>query len=111
MKIAAGAVALLTATPWNVAGRLVSGNPTATVDGGVIVGTTTRVYGATAPVDKFLGIPFADAPVGNKRFAVPKPTSWAKPIDTKAFKPACIQAFSRSSCTCDTPEQLVLTMT
>ncbi|OAG05997.1 alpha/beta-hydrolase [Paraphaeosphaeria sporulosa] len=93
MKIAAGAVALLTAAPWNVAARLVYGNPTATVDGGVIVGTTTRVIGATAAINKFLGIPFAEAPVGSKRFAVPKPTTWSKQIDTKAFKPACIQAF------------------
>lgn len=95
MKIAAAVLALLTTGPWNEAGRLVYGTPTATVDGGVIVGTTTRVHGATAAVDKFLGIPFAEAPVGSKRFAVPKPTSWARPLDTKAFKPACIQAFSR----------------
>jgi carboxylesterase type B len=99
----------LTAAPWNVAGRLAYGGPTATVDGGVIVGTTTRVQGATAAVNNFLGIPYAKAPTGSARFSVPKPTSWTKPLDTKAFKPACIQAFSRSPTASRATGQLVLT--
>ncbi|KAJ4353612.1 uncharacterized protein N0V89_005342 [Didymosphaeria variabile] len=93
MKIATGATALLTAASWNVAGLLVHTAPTATIDGGIVVGTTTRVPGATAVVNKFLGIPFAEAPLGTGRFSVPRPTSWTGSIDTKAFKPACMQAF------------------
>lgn len=96
MKIVTGAVVLFTAVSWNVAGSVVHRHaPTVTVDGGIIVGTTTRVHGATAAVNKFLGIPFASAPVGSARFSVPKPTNWIGEIDTKAFKPACIQAFSK----------------
>ena len=96
MKIVTGAVALFTAVSWNVAGSVVHGHaPTATVHGGVILGTTTRISGATAAVNKFLGIPFASAPTGTARFSVPKPTSWTGTLDAKAFKPACIQAFSK----------------
>ncbi|KAJ4287825.1 hypothetical protein N0V90_012529 [Kalmusia sp. IMI 367209] len=98
MEIATIAVALLIAASRNVAGSAVHDAlrkaPTATVEGGIIVGTTTHVNGATGAVNKFLGIPFAEAPIGNKRFSVPKPTRWSEPIDTKAFKPACIQVFN-----------------
>ncbi|KAF1976621.1 alpha/beta-hydrolase [Bimuria novae-zelandiae CBS 107.79] len=94
MKIATGAVALLTTVSWNVAECLGHRRaPTATIDGGVIIGTTTRVPGATAVVNKFLGIPLAPAPVGSARFSVPKPTNWSQPIETKTFKPTCIQVF------------------
>lgn len=95
MKIAPVVVALLSGAPWNAAGGLVQVAPTVSIDGGVIVGTTTQVQGATATVNQFLGIPFASAPTGRGRFSVPKPTSWSQPIDTKTFKPACIQAFSK----------------
>jgi hypothetical protein len=67
-------------------------DPTATIDGGTIVGTTTCLAGTT--VNQFFGIPFAAAPTGVQRFSPPKPTTWSKPLDTKAFKPACIQVFS-----------------
>ncbi|KAF2679517.1 alpha/beta-hydrolase [Lentithecium fluviatile CBS 122367] len=70
----------------------ISCNPTATIDGGIIVGTTKAVAGTT--IDQFLGIPFAAAPTGALRFTPPKPTSWSKTLDTKAFKPSCIQVFN-----------------
>lgn len=72
-----------------------SATPTATIQSGVIVGTVTSIPGATIPVNKFLGIPFAAAPTGSARFSVPKPISnWSTPKDTKEFSPACIQVFS-----------------
>jgi carboxylesterase type B len=67
-------------------------DPTATIDGGLIVGTTKRVD--AIPINQFLGIPFAVAPTGSLRFTPPIPTSWSQPLDTKAFKPSCIQVFN-----------------
>jgi len=111
MKIVTGAVVLFTLVSWNVAGSVVHRHaPTVTVDGGIIVGTTTRVHGATAAVNKFLGIPFASAPIGSARFSVPKPTSWIGEIDTKTFKPACVQAFSKLECGNHTRDQISLSL-
>lgn len=45
------------------------GGPTATIDAGVVVGTTTSLPAATASVNKFLGVPFAQSPP--ERFAPP----------------------------------------
>ena len=44
-------------------------SPTATVDSGILIGTTTSLPAATASINKFLGVPFAQPPV---RFAPPK---------------------------------------
>lgn len=69
------------------------GGPTATIDAGVVHGTTTSLPAATATVNKYLGIPFAASPP--VRFSPPqKPHSWSTPIDATAFKPACIQQFT-----------------
>ncbi|KAF2650147.1 alpha/beta-hydrolase [Lophiostoma macrostomum CBS 122681] len=66
--------------------------PTATIDAGVIVGTTTSVAAATS-VNQYLGIPFAASPP--ERFSPPeKPTQWSQPLDTKVRKPACVQQFN-----------------
>jgi hypothetical protein len=67
-------------------------DPTVTIDGGTIVGTTTSIQGTS--INQFLGIPFASAPTGAQRFSPPIPTTWSDPLDTKAFKPACIQVFN-----------------
>ncbi|KAF2876612.1 Alpha/Beta hydrolase protein [Massariosphaeria phaeospora] len=75
-------------------GHVSSSHPTATIDGGVIIGTVSSVPGAAISVNQFLGIPFASAPAGTLRFAPPRPTAWSQPLDTTAFKPACIQVFS-----------------
>lgn len=72
--------------------RAQSGNPTATVQQGVVVGTTTSLPAATASVNKFLGIPFAQSPP--LRFGPPQaPASFSEPMMVQALKPACIQQF------------------
>ncbi|CAI6333029.1 unnamed protein product [Periconia digitata] len=68
--------------------------PTATVDRGVVIGTTTTIAEATVKVNQYLGIPFASAPIGTGRFSPPKPTSWVGSLQTKEFKPSCIQVFN-----------------
>ncbi|KAF2713847.1 alpha/beta-hydrolase [Pleomassaria siparia CBS 279.74] len=68
-----------------------SSSPSATVDAGVVIGTTTSLPSSATTVNKFLGIPFAAPPV---RFTAPqKPKPWSEPLDTKTVKPACIQQF------------------
>lgn len=68
------------------------GGPTATIDAGVVIGTTTSLPGATATVNKFLGVPFAKSPP--TRFAPPeKPAPFSSPIEAKQWSPACIQQF------------------
>lgn len=68
------------------------GGPTATIDAGIVYGTTTSLPAATATVNKYLGIPFAASPP--VRFSPPeKPQSWNAPINATAYKPACIQQF------------------
>lgn len=68
-------------------------NPTVTIDGGVVVGTAVPVHKATASVDQFLGIPFAQSPP--ERFSPPQPPkSWLEPLAVQKFKPACIQQFN-----------------
>ncbi|KAH7132542.1 Carboxylesterase family-domain-containing protein [Dendryphion nanum] len=69
-----------------------SGSPTAFIDAGIVIGTTTAFPAATATVNKFLGIPFASSPP--ERFSPPTkvPKSY-KPINATSWKPACIQQF------------------
>jgi carboxylesterase type B len=63
--------------------------PSAVIDSGVVVGTAVTLPTATAAVNQFLGIPFADPP---ERFSPPKPPkSWNTPLQVTALKPACIQ--------------------
>ena len=67
-----------------------NGAPIASIKAGVVAGTTTALPSASAPVNKFLGVPFATA----TRFGLPvDPTPWTTPVDTKVFKPGCLQAF------------------
>lgn len=66
--------------------------PTVSIDSGAVVGTTTRLAGATVAVDKYLGIPFAASPT---RFApAVKPTPWKSPYHATKYGPACIQQFN-----------------
>ncbi|KAK4555192.1 hypothetical protein LTR86_007488 [Recurvomyces mirabilis] len=68
------------------------GGPTATIDAGVVVGTTTSLPAATASINKFLGVPFAKSPP--TRFAPPQsPGTLKSPIKATAWSPACIQQF------------------
>ena len=67
--------------------------PTATLDSGVVIGTTATIPSATAPVNKFLGIPFAQSPP--TRFGVPVPPKpWTQPLTTTEHRPACLQQFN-----------------
>ena len=67
--------------------------PTAVIDSGPITGLTTQVPSAPdVTVDKFLGIPYAAAPI---RFSPPQPpVYWTAPLDAISFGPVCIQQFS-----------------
>jgi carboxylesterase type B len=87
------ACALFSASILSVANAVpLSGSPTATVDSGVVVGTSTTLLSTTAVVHKYLGIPFADSPPG--RFRPPVvPRKWTSPLDATKYKPACIQQF------------------
>jgi len=76
---------------WNV-------GPTVTLASGVLIGTTTSVPSATAGVNNFFGVPFADSPP--ERFSPPEdPKPWSQALSVTAYKPACIQQW-----TCKIPE-------
>lgn len=63
--------------------------PTATLDSGPIFGVQTTLPSAIAPVNKFMGIPYAAPP---ERFELPqKPKPWKKPLNTSEFGPSCLQ--------------------
>lgn len=72
----------------------VNTGPTATLDCGVVIGTTTSLPAATATVNKFLGIPFAQSPP--QRFGMPQSPGSCN-INATAWKPACIQQFVGSA--------------
>ena len=66
--------------------------PTATVDGGIVIGVATQVPESAVTVHKFLGIPFA-APA--ERFSPPKPPApFSSPYDASYYRPACLQQFN-----------------
>ncbi|GBO31749.1 Acetylcholinesterase-1 [Araneus ventricosus] len=57
---------------------------------GPIQGTSKTLHGG--PVQVFLGIPYAEPPVGDQRFLKPKPVKpWTKTLDATNLPPACIQ--------------------
>ncbi|KAK2589652.1 hypothetical protein QQS21_012667 [Conoideocrella luteorostrata] len=65
--------------------------PSATIDSGIIIGTTAVEPASRATVTKYLGVPFGAKP---ERFSPPKsPERWNSPYDASDFKPACIQKF------------------
>lgn len=68
-----------------------AGAPTAVIENGMVIGTTTSLPAATATVNKFLGIPFAQSPP--ERFSPPSQAPQMKTINATAWKPACIQQF------------------
>ncbi|KAF2672173.1 cholinesterase [Microthyrium microscopicum] len=71
---------------------LLAPSPTAIIDSGPIIGTTTSLPSAAAPVLQFLGIPYAAKPT---RFEPPqRPKRWSEPLRTNKWKPACIQQYS-----------------
>ncbi|KAH6683455.1 para-nitrobenzyl esterase [Halenospora varia] len=70
-------------------------SPTITLTDGVITGTATSVSGATATVNKFLGIPFAQPPVKDLRWALPQPAKpWPNETkDASKWSAACLNQF------------------
>ena len=70
-----------------------SAAPTATIDAGVIVGTTTSVSGASATVvHKYLGVPFAASPTRFAPATAPSPRS--QPFDASKYGFVCPQQFN-----------------
>ncbi|KAL9068184.1 MAG: hypothetical protein Q9157_006574 [Trypethelium eluteriae] len=66
--------------------------PTAVIDSGPIFGTTTSLPGATATVNKFLGIEFAQSPP--ERFSPPsRPVGSTTARNATQFTAACTQQF------------------
>ncbi|QIW96620.1 hypothetical protein AMS68_002138 [Peltaster fructicola] len=69
------------------------GAPTVTISAGVLHGTTTSLPAATATVNQFLGVPFAQSPP--LRFApAVKANSSSRVINATAFSPSCPQQFA-----------------
>jgi carboxylesterase type B len=69
---------------------------------GLLIRTTSgEIHGfvnETAPqVRQFLGIPYAEPPLGALRFAPPKTKSKSGPIKATAFAPSCMQQYSNQS--------------
>ncbi|KAF2477571.1 cholinesterase [Lindgomyces ingoldianus] len=62
--------------------------PSVTIKNGTLEGIHSGEYGQ----DFFLGIPFAQPPVGSLRFRVPQPinTSWTSTYSAKQYSAACI---------------------
>lgn len=60
--------------------------PTVTLDGATVTGTSS------GNVEKFLGIPFAEPPVGNLRFRLPERiTEYTTDVNATAYSPTCPQ--------------------
>lgn len=73
-----------------------------TCGNGLTVRTTSgELHGfinATAPwTRQFLGVPYAEPPVGSLRFKPPRRKRSSAPLSTKAFQPSCKQQLSNSS--------------
>lgn len=83
-KLWAGLALLPSASSHNVPAA-----PSATLDAGVIVGTTKTPLGSRVTVNQFLGVPYAAKPV---RFGMPEPpTKWKYPLETTKQAPSCYQ--------------------
>ncbi|GMF76486.1 unnamed protein product [Aspergillus oryzae] len=68
--------------------------PTAIIDSGAIVGTTTALPSSTAVVRQYLGVPFGAPPV---RFSPPEPVArWSTFYNATQWGTACIQQIGHS---------------
>lgn len=63
-------------------------SPTVTVRNGTYAGVQSTTYNQ----DFFLGMPYAQQPVGNLRFTVPQPLneSWSETRDAKEYSDICV---------------------
>jgi carboxylesterase type B len=80
---------------------VVLGSWNTTTKGLTVQTTSGLVHGfinSTAPlVRQFLGIPYAEPPIGDLRFAPPQTKAAGGPIDATKFAPSCMQQFSNGS--------------
>ncbi|KZL87210.1 chlorogenic acid esterase precursor, partial [Colletotrichum incanum] len=73
-------------------------------------GIVTGFINDTAPsVRQWLGIPYAEPPIGVRRFSPRKPKNKFRDLTTNSYKPCCIQQLSNAStpCTDVVPEFLI----
>jgi triacylglycerol lipase len=84
------AIALGLLAVWAVAHAAPSGKSAPTVT--VRNGTYTGVHSTTYDQDFFLGMPYAQQPVGNLRFTVPQSLneSWNGARDAKEYSDICV---------------------
>ncbi|EKG20511.1 Carboxylesterase type B [Macrophomina phaseolina MS6] len=89
MKVSPRYLLLLTQLAGHVAALPAAGQRTPSVDieNGTIVGIHNHVYDQ----DLFLGIPFAQPPIGERRFDLPHPINakWNDPLRATSYGPAC----------------------
>ena len=79
------------AAPIITAQRL-NARPTATISSGVLRGRATQIADSDVTVNQFLGVPFAQPPINDLRFAPPlEPSPWEEPYDASEQPNACIQ--------------------
>ena len=88
--------------PWSTAAptaSVLSSAPTAWIDSGIVVGQTVSIAGSElTAVNQFLGIPFAQPPIDDLRFAPPqRPHPWASPKLATRLPPARLQDFGNAS--------------
>ncbi|KAK6599949.1 chlorogenic acid esterase precursor [Botrytis cinerea] len=76
-------------------------SPTPNKNGLVVQTTSGEIHGfinqTTPQVRQFLGVPYAEPPIGNLRFAAPETKSKGSPIKATTFPPSCMQLDSNSS--------------
>jgi carboxylesterase type B len=85
-------LSLAAAAPFSLAQSTSDSDPSATLDSGVVRGTTTAFPDAEFTVNQFLGIPFAQPPTGDLRFAAPRQVeAWSDIFNATSQPMACIQ--------------------
>lgn len=69
---------------------------------GQLTGRQVRVKESSQTVMAYLGVPFAEPPVGVRRFAAPQPLrDWEGSRDATAYPPLCLQNMNHSKQMCD----------